>query len=184
MSEKKFQEILTERLSLRRFQSDDAEAVYAYRYSPELREFLSWPPSRDELHSMIVRLRSKEFCSTAGWDHLVIARRSDNQILGDCAVCIGENDSRIAELGIALVPEFQSQGYASETFNALFNFLFSNRGVHRAFTHVNPRNVASIALMERLGMRKEGQMKQGRWFRDEWVDDVIYGILASEWTGS
>lgn len=183
MSKKKFHEILTERLSLRRFQSDDAELVYAYRHTPELRKFLTWPPSREELHSTIVRLRSKEFCSTSGWDQLVIVRLSDNQILGDCAVRIDENDARIAELGIALAPEFQSKGYASETFNALFNFLFSNRGIHRACTHVDPRNHASMALMERLGMRKEGQIKQGRWFRDEWVDDVIYGMLAFEWTG-
>ncbi|MBX9573678.1 MAG: GNAT family N-acetyltransferase [Candidatus Obscuribacterales bacterium] len=105
-----FQEILTERLRLRRFQPEDAEAVYAYRTTPELRQFLSWPQSMEVLHSTINNLSSKDFCSAAGWDQLAIEHCADQQLLGDCAIRIDEMDSRIAELGIALAAEFQLKG--------------------------------------------------------------------------
>ena len=174
------QEILTERLCLRRIQRTDAEALYAYRSLPELRKFLSWPKSMQALYSTISRLRGKAFF--AGSDQLAIERRSDGRLVGDCAVRLDETDSRIAELGIALAPEFQSKGYASEALTALFEALFTVHEIHRVFTSVDPRNLPSLALMERLGMRKEAHFIQSRWFGDEWVDDVIYGMLASEWT--
>lgn len=37
------------------------------------------------------------------------------------------------------------------------------------------------ALLERIGMRKEGYLRENVWVKDEWADDVIYAILEKEW---
>jgi RimJ/RimL family protein N-acetyltransferase len=49
------------------------------------------------------------------------------------------------------------------------------------FASVDPRNVSSMRLLERVGMRKEAHFVQSLWFKDEWVDDVIFAMLAAEW---
>jgi RimJ/RimL family protein N-acetyltransferase len=38
-----------------------------------------------------------------------------------------------------------------------------------------------MALMERIGLRKEGHFVQSLWFKDRWADDIVFAMLASEW---
>jgi RimJ/RimL family protein N-acetyltransferase len=52
---------------------------------------------------------------------------------------------------------------------------------HRVFASVDPRNTASMALFEHLGMRPEAHFRQSLWFKGDWVDDVVFAILKSEW---
>ena len=40
---------------------------------------------------------------------------------------------------------------------------------------------ASAALMERVGMRREGHQVESFWSKDEWTDELLYAILAREW---
>ena len=52
---------------------------------------------------------------------------------------------------------------------------------HRVYASVDPRNKPSMALLERVGMRKEAYLRQSLFWKGEWVDDVIYALLRSEW---
>lgn len=52
---------------------------------------------------------------------------------------------------------------------------------HRVFASVDPRNTRSLALLERVGMRQEAHFRESLWFKGEWVDDVVFAILAAEW---
>jgi RimJ/RimL family protein N-acetyltransferase len=45
----------------------------------------------------------------------------------------------------------------------------------------DPRNIASWTLLERLGMRREGHLRRSLWFKGQWVDEYLYGMLAEEW---
>ena len=80
-----------------------------------------------------------------------------------------------------MAPEFQNRGYATEAVRALLEYLFDTLGKHRVFGSVDPRNRSSIRLLQRVGMREEAHFVKSLWFKDEWVDDVIFAILASEW---
>ena len=94
--------------------------------------------------------------------------------------CLKPNP-RQAELGIALAPEYQAQGYATEGLRAFLGYLLVTLGKHRVFGSVDPRNLRSVRLMERVGMRKEAHLVQRLLFKGEWVDDVLFALLASEW---
>ncbi len=82
---------------------------------------------------------------------------------------------------MTLAPEFQRQGYAGEAFRALLSYLFGTLGKHRVFGSVDPANTASIALLRRVGMRQEAHLVKSLWFRETWVDDVIFALLEEEW---
>ena len=52
---------------------------------------------------------------------------------------------------------------------------------HRIQASVDPRNVASMALLRSLGMRQEAHFRESLWLQDAWVDDVVFAMLAREW---
>jgi RimJ/RimL family protein N-acetyltransferase len=92
-----------------------------------------------------------------------------------------EAESRQVEFGISLDPRYQRVGYATEALRALLNFLLIDLGKHRAIGSVDPRNLRSVKLMQRVGMRQEAHFVSSLWIKGEWVDDVIFAMLASDW---
>jgi RimJ/RimL family protein N-acetyltransferase len=113
-----------------------------------------------------------------------IYAQDGDKLIGDCGFRVATDDPEQAEIGITLAPEFQGRGYAAETLGALFDYLFVTSGKHRVFGSVDPRNLASMKLLERIGMRKEGHFVKSLRFRGEWVDDVIFAMLSEEWKRS
>jgi RimJ/RimL family protein N-acetyltransferase len=176
-----FPEIVTERLLLRSLFLDDADTMYAYRSHPDVRLYQSWEPqSLEEVRLFINKVAEVEF-DTTGWYQIGITRKSDKSLIGDCGIHILEADPRIAEIGITIAPAMQSKGYATEALKAILNVLFTGLRKHRVFASVDPSNLKSIALMERIGLRKEGHFIQSVWFKDRWADDVVFAMIASEW---
>ena len=57
----------------------------------------------------------------------------------------------------------------------------SGPGLLRVRAMADSRNAASIRVLERIGMRREGVLRSNRFVRDEGVDEVWCGILRSEW---
>jgi RimJ/RimL family protein N-acetyltransferase len=178
-----FQDILTERLRLRCLVTGDAPSMFAYRGHPQVNLYQSWQPdSLEEVQSFIDSMVPLEL-GTPGWYQIGIEHKGDGILLGDCGIHIIETDPRIVELGITIAPAHQCKGYAREALRAVLNLLFSS-GKHRVFASVDPLNLPSMALLEKIGMRKEGHFVQSLWFRDRWTDDVVFAMLASEWRQS
>ncbi|MEZ5966932.1 MAG: GNAT family protein [Planctomycetota bacterium] len=75
-------------------------------------------------------------------------------------------------------------GYGTEAVRGALDCLLGRLCKHRVFASVDPRNAASISLLRRVGMRQEAHFRQSLWMRGEWVDDVVFAILKSEWDGT
>jgi RimJ/RimL family protein N-acetyltransferase len=177
-----FTAILTERLALRELRASDATRIFEYRSRPEVSRFQSWgTQSRDEIQAYISGLSATEPGKPGSWYQIGITLRSTGELIGDCGFHVLEAEPRQAEVGITLAPEYQSQGYATEALRALLDYLFVKLGKHRAFGSVDPRNVQSIRLMQRVGMRNEAHFVKSLWFKGAWVDDMIFAMLASDW---
>jgi RimJ/RimL family protein N-acetyltransferase len=112
------------------------------------------------------------------WFQRAIRRSDDDALLGDVGFCLSDGQ---AEIGITIAPSAQGQGYAREALEALFHDLFGSLGVHRIYASVDPRNTPSMALLTAVGMRQEAHFRESLLFRGEWVDDVVFALLACEW---
>jgi RimJ/RimL family protein N-acetyltransferase len=177
-----FADLQTERLTIRDFKISDAERIFQYRSHPEVSRFQSWgTQSVEENRKCIQKLSVAKVDVPGPWYQLGITLSSTNELIGDTGFRMPEAEPRQAEIGITLAPEFQGHGYASETVHALLDLLFTTLGKHRVFASVDPANVRSAGLMERVGMRREGCFVKSRWFRGDWVDEVTFAVLASEW---
>jgi RimJ/RimL family protein N-acetyltransferase len=107
--------------------------------------------------------------------------RSTNELIGDCASGTDEQDPRLAEIGFTVRPEYQGRGYATEGTRTLLDYLFQARAKHRVAARCDPRNAPSARVLERLGMRREGRLREVLRAKDEWEDELCYAILDREW---
>jgi RimJ/RimL family protein N-acetyltransferase len=177
-----FSTIVGERIALRQLVPGDAAKIFAYRSRPEVSRYQSWGIDTEAgIRAQVEGLRAAEPGLPGGWFQIGVALRSSGELIGDCGFHIAEAEPRQAEFGISIDPAFQNRGYATEALRALLNYLLVDLGKHRAFASVDPRNLRSIALMQRVGMRQEAHFVRSLWFKGEWVDDMIFAVLASDW---
>jgi aminoglycoside 6'-N-acetyltransferase len=178
-----FQDLVSDRVRIRRFTDDDAAAFRDYRNDPDVARYQSWISYTDEEAAEFVAIMKSTPVGIAGFDvQLAIERHEDELLIGDCYLAIDRHERRQAEIGFTLARQCQGQGYATEAITLLLDYLFDVHKLHRITATADTRNTASVALMERLGMRREAHFREHLWFKGEWADDYVYAILSDEWS--
>lgn len=173
----------TPRLLLRRFRTEDRAPFLAYRNDPEIARYQSWESfSSEEANQFIEEQKSLTMGEQGKWFQFAIELKKTGELIGDCAFKINEEDSRQAEIGFTLARMFQKKGYAAEAVASVFEYGFAELNLHRIIAVTDCENGASVALLERLGMRREAHYIQNIWFKGKWGDEYLYALLRDEWT--
>jgi RimJ/RimL family protein N-acetyltransferase len=174
--------ISTERLVLRGLILSDANTLFSYRSKPEIYKFQNWKPQTlKEAETFISEQIAKEPNTPDTWYQLGVLIKETNELIGDIGIhFIGSEDKQV-EIGYTLSQEYQGMGYATEAVKGVLNYLFDTLKKHRITASIDPLNKRSIALLERIGMRKEAYFKKSIWSNGQWEDDIIYAILEEEW---
>jgi RimJ/RimL family protein N-acetyltransferase len=179
--------VRTERLTLRPATPEDLRAVYAIRSRPEVGQWMPDLPvsydawvlaqgQRGGLERMIVVLRGEELIG-----HLYL---HVDDAWGQTEV--KDQAARTqAEVGWALDPAHQGQGYATEAVREALRLCFEDLGVRRVVALAFADNAASRRVMEKVGMRHEATLVRESLHRElGWLDGVSYALLAEEWLSS
>ncbi|MFC5437735.1 GNAT family N-acetyltransferase [Rhodanobacter umsongensis] len=172
----------TLRLRLDALRPTDAEMLFDYRSDPVVARFQGWrPASVAEAANFIGRQAGASLDKPGGWFQRAIRLREDGALIGDVGIHLPAEAEGSVEFGISLAPAHQGRGYACEAVGAVFELVFGELGRHRIHASVDPRNLASMAMLRALGMRQEAHHRESLWLHGEWVDDVVFALLASEW---
>lgn len=177
-----FTTLETTRLRLRHFRDTDLQLFMAYRNDPEVARYQSWE-GISELEACTFIHEQKEIqpgVPGRGFQ-IAIELKATGVLIGDCYFKINELDHLQAEIGFTLSRAYQGQGYATEAVSCVLNYVFLTFHLHRIIAFTDCDNAASIALLERLGMRREGHFLQNVWFKGKWGDEYLYAILREEW---
>lgn len=169
----------TARLTIRVARVADAPVFAAYRSDPSIAEYQDWDmPYQAE--RAITRLNALEtFDDVAEGEWISFAIEHEGEVVGDVVAHVREGGG-IAEIGFTLAPAHHGHGYASEAAAAMVDHLIANHGIHRVEASLDPENVASMRVLEGLGMRKECLAPLGYLVRGKWVDDLRYAMTAAE----
>jgi RimJ/RimL family protein N-acetyltransferase len=182
MSEAMFARIESERLILRRFEDSDLTPFVAYRKDPEVARYQSWDPCDEQEAKAIIREMGAARVGVPGeWFGFAIESKETGTLIGDCALRIDEHEPYRAEVGFTLAREHQGRGFASEAVAHVLDYTFGTLGLHRIIAIADCRNAPSVALLERLGMRREGHFVENVWFKGGWADEYLYAVLRHEW---
>ena len=171
----------TARLVLRPFRAGDEADALAYRGRADVCRYIPAEPLEPADVGKFVAERAGATSIAADGDAIILAVEHQGRVIGDVVIKAGQLADRQAELGWSLNPAYQGNGYATEAARELINMCFTDLGMHRAWAQIDPRNVASARLCERLDMRQEAHFREDIWFKGEWGDTAIYAVLASEW---
>ncbi|GAA4966496.1 GNAT family N-acetyltransferase [Actinoplanes utahensis] len=175
--------IATERLILRRFRASDAPALAGYRSDPAVARYQSWDaPFPLDRAEVAVRNFAAGSPDQAGHFQYAIELTGERPLIGDVYVRLHDNLMQ-AEIGFTLATAYQRRGFGREALSAVLDRLFRVQGLHKVTGECDARNTRSAALLERLGFQREGLLRQQTFLKGEWTDDLLYGLLATEWAG-
>ena len=165
-------EINTNRLLLRSLKIDDAEAIFNYRSDPIINQYQEWiPRTINDVNDFIKNSVSPIINIVDTWYQFVIIKKDQNNLIGDIGLHFLDADKKQVELGCTLDKDYQGKGYATEALREIINYLFNDLEKRRIVTSIDPRNIKSIGLVERLGFRKEAHFRESLLINGEWVDD-------------
>jgi RimJ/RimL family protein N-acetyltransferase len=179
-------QINTPRLILREFVPDDWQAVLAYHNDPR---YLRFYPQESEgeypVRAFVQRFVDQELESPRQKFQLAVCLAGSGQLIGNAGVRLGglgprQPESRQGDIGYEIAPAFWGQGYATEAARAMLDFGFTNLRLHRIWARCLAENTASQRVLEKLGMRLEGRLRQDEYFKGRWWDTLIYAILEDE----
>lgn len=175
--------IRLERLVLRPFVQSDFDAVYDMQSRPELVRFLMWDVMDREGVATFLERRVRQTAIEAEDNAIVLAATippSDRPI-GEFMLRLTSVPHRQGEIGWLLHSDAQGHGYATEAARELLRLGFEELGLHRISADADPRNAASLRIMERLGMRREADHVDAYFLKGEWVGETLCAILEDEW---
>ncbi|MFF3745327.1 GNAT family N-acetyltransferase [Streptomyces kronopolitis] len=175
--------IRTARLDLRPVTHDDLAAIHAYQRLPEVCRYLYWGPFDEAGSRASVAAKAARTTLRASGDVLqfAVVVRASGVLVGDVTFVWKSREHRQGGIGYVFHPDHAGHGYATEASRALLRLGFEELGLHRVQAELDGRNTASARVLERLGMRREGHLRENEFLDGEWADEVVYAMLAREW---
>lgn len=110
---------------------------------------------------------------------VVVAASGD--LAGDCLLWRIDRHNRSTHLGLAVLPGFRGKGFGVDIVRVLCRYAFDTLGLHRVQLETLADNHGMIRTAERAGFRLEGRAREAAWVSGEFLDEVVYGLLAAEW---
>jgi RimJ/RimL family protein N-acetyltransferase len=170
--------VVTRRIRIRRFETADLAAFLAYRADPEVGRYQGWSPmDAAASRAFLEQMARMERLVGGQWMQVAIADARTNLLLGDIGVHPDEDFTQV-ELGFTLAAQHQRRGLAAEAVGGVACELFRQTPVQSIRGVTDARNIASIALLERLGFRRVNE--QQAMFRGEPCIEYVYVLASSE----
>ena len=179
--------LITPRLEISPLGTDDIPAFVAYRRVPDIARYQSWETdfSVADAEALVAAQPKSGIPEPGEWVQLGLrapaASEGARVLVGDVAVGADADQPDSYELGVTIAPAYQGRGYAAEALTTVVDWLMAERAAHRIVMQGDARNTAVLALMRRLGLRHEGTVLDGDWFKGEWTTLERFALLRREW---
>ncbi len=172
-----------ERVLLRPFEPEDAEALRVYLNDPALigRRYLPWgfsdnrPLSRKQISKIL-----EKWESTDNQAHFAITLTETSALIGHAFVFWGW-DPHCPTIGLVIAPEHQRQGYGSEALTVLVRWVFGTMPAHNISAWVADWNEPARELFLKYGFTESGKARRDGVRNGKFFDEVFYDILRPEW---
>lgn len=174
-------DIFTTRLRIREFTESDYPALREMDTRPEFntyeREFVSEAETRQSLDESI----SSQMEIPRTVYRMAITILPVDVVKGVIKIHSQYSKIREWEVGWAMHPDEWGKGYATEAAWHMMDWAFTELNLHRIVAYCHAENVASVRVMEKLGMRQDGRLRETRWLNGAWWDELVYAVLDKDW---
>lgn len=175
----------TERLLLRNYKTEDWERVHIYGSNPDFSKYELWGPNTlEDTHKFVAEMVQQTEANPRYKFDFAVCLKENELLIGGCGIRRETESSQVANLGWAINPEFQRNGYATEVARALIDYGFQKLNLSVIYATCDTRNAPSYKVMEKLGMKKVGFIKGTKEVKGYVRDSYRYEILPSQAKGN
>lgn len=184
MGESKFPELATERLELCEITRDHAGWYLRHFSTPEIVSGQGFPAPKDleaakaELDEYMVGLFEK-----GGGFRWGIRLKGKEDLIGTVGFYAWDKEAAKAKMGYDLQTEHWGRGLMREALDRAIRFGFEEMGLNRVEVTVMSTNPRSMALVGRLGFKKEGVLRDYSVWDGQYVDEHVFALLKGDWSG-
>ncbi len=170
------------RILLREMEERDFVDVHKYASQEKVCQYQPWGPNTEQETVEFVKevLEDAKKEPRSRFTYAVILQES-GEMIGAGELTIQDETNRVGEIGYILNPTYWGLGLATEAAKRLIEYGMNELKLHRIYATCDPRNTASSRVLEKVGMRKEGQIREHLLMKDGWRDSFLYSILEQEW---
>ena len=174
--------LTTQRLVLREFDERDNAAMLAYQSDARYLEYYPWTERQPEdVRQLLQFFLDGQRAQPRHRFQLAVTLKPDLQLIGNCGIRMESPAARQGDLGYELSPAYWGHGYATEAARAVIQFGFDVLRLHRIWSWCIADNQRSVRVLEKLGFRQEGCLRENEFFKGRWWDTRLYAILDHEW---
>ncbi len=169
----------TENLILRQISPDDDHEVFEIRSNPETMKFIPRPLAEtiEDAQKFILECNTSiEKNDLINW---AIAKKEDNKLIGMIGFFRMQPENFRGEVGYILNPNFHGKGIMKEALEKALHYGFEVLNFHSVEAVIDPRNSASERILQKTGFAKEAHFKENFFYKEEFLDTVIYSLLKS-----
>ena len=172
----------TERLRLKEIDIKDLQNIHRLNSEFKVSEFntIGIPQSVEDTHQLLRPALEDQKNPVRSFFRWSITLKSTGAFIGDGGLSNSQNRFRIGEIDYSLFPDYWKNGYATEAVRRILEFGFKDLKLHRIEAGVATENAASIKVLEKVGMVREGRKRKILPIRGEWKDNYLYAILESD----
>jgi [ribosomal protein S5]-alanine N-acetyltransferase len=170
-----------DRIYLREVVLEDWEAFHPYSSNEETVKHQPWGPNTEEDSFFFVRqiLMDKKQRHRSRFVFAIIEKETE-VVVGNIEMNIRDWDG-VGEIGFIIHHDYWGRELATEAVHIMIEYSFQHCELQRIFATSCPENIASIKVLEKVGMVKEGTLRKDLLVKGEWKDSCIYSMLREEW---
>ena len=172
--------IETDRLILRQFTMEDAEAMFRnWASDDEVTKYLSWHSHRSVEETQAI-VSGWVNCGIDAYKWAITLKSHGDEPIGSLCIAQISEKSLMAHFGYALGKHWWNQGIMTEALSAVIDYLFDEVGFNRIESRHDVENIGSGAVMRKCGMTYEGRSRQSHRNNLGLRDMDNYAILAGD----
>ena len=174
--------IQTSRLNFRDLSLSDVDNIHSLHSSPDTDRFntLGIPETIETTKKLVSEWLTAQNTLPQTSYVYCIELKDSNQFIGLIALNLRELKYQSAEVWFKLGSLYWGNGYATEALHKILDFGFHDLNLHRIEAGCAVENAASIRVIEKVGMTREGTKRKILPIRGEWVDAYSFAILEEE----
>lgn len=177
---KEFPQLETENLVLREMKPSDAEAIFQIYADNDVTTYIDLETATHLDQAKFIINRRAELFRSGQRVRWGIARKDDDIIIGSCGFTQWSKNSYRAEIGYELAKAHWCRGIMTEALEAVIQFGFQTMKLNRIEALVMLENIASMKLLEKLGFREEGILREYRYWKGKFHDLKMFSILRRD----
>jgi RimJ/RimL family protein N-acetyltransferase len=170
-----------ERVALRARIESDVAVLHAELYDDVLTRTRTdarpWRPISPDAPAAPYRISDP----TDDWAAFSVVDLGDGDLAGEAILWGIDPHNRSAHVGISLRPAFRGRGLGADAVRVLCEYGFTVRGLHRLGVETLRDNGPMLRIAEQVGFVREGVLRRAAWVNGQFIDEVVFGMLAEQW---